>query len=193
MLTVSERELERRRKISQTLTGRSLSVEHRSKLSAAKKGKTLTEEWKANIGRAHRGMKRSAESRRRMSEANKGQVQKPEAIAAMRAKLTGRKVSEAERLLRSARAKRGVDHPRWRGGVSSENSRLRHSIESRIWRDAVFARDDHTCQHCHKRGGELNAHHIKSFSEHQELRFDVSNGITLCEPCHRAVHRRKDL
>ena len=56
----------------------------------------------------------------------------------------------------------------------------------RLWREAVFKRDDYTCQNCGKRGGKLNADHIKLFALFPELRFKVSNGRTLCNaPCHR--------
>jgi len=54
----------------------------------------------------------------------------------------------------------------------------------------VFERDEHTCQDCGQRGGKLNAHHIKSYIDHVELRLDVDNGITLCCDCHKLRHRR---
>jgi predicted nucleic acid-binding Zn ribbon protein len=64
---------------------------------------------------------------------------------------------------------------------------LRNSAEYRRWRTAVFERDDYTCQGCGIRGNELHADHIKSFAHHPELRFDLTNGRTLCVPCHRAT------
>lgn len=69
--------------------------------------------------------------------------------------------------------------------VTPELERLRHSAEYREWRTAIFVRDDYTCQGCGQRGGTLHADHIKAFAHYPELRFDVSNGRTLCVPCHK--------
>lgn len=80
-------------------------------------------------------------------------------------------------------------HWNYKGGISSENHIIRNSTEIKIWRSKVFKRDNYTCQHCNKKGGELNAHHIKTFAKFPELRFDVNNGLTLCKNCHINLHK----
>jgi len=80
--------------------------------------------------------------------------------------------------------KLGVKHPNWKGGISSKQSKLRGQIEFKLWKNAVFARDNWTCQECGQRGGRLNAHHIKPFAQYPELRFAIDNGKTLCYKCH---------
>ena len=67
----------------------------------------------------------------------------------------------------------------------------RFTQEYKDWRMAVFKRDNFTCQKCGVVGRELNAHHIKPYAKYKELRYDLSNGITLCEDCHKLVHKRR--
>ena len=69
-----------------------------------------------------------------------------------------------------------------------ELDKLRKTEEYRVWRIAVVERDEYTCQHCEKTGGRLHAHHIKTFKMHEELRYEVSNGVTLCGKCHEDLH-----
>ena len=57
--------------------------------------------------------------------------------------------------------------------------------ELSIWRKDVFKRDNFTCQKCGEKSGKIEAHHIKSWSEYPDLRFDVGNGLTLCQCCHK--------
>lgn len=81
-------------------------------------------------------------------------------------------------------AQRGNKSHRWQGGITPILETERRRIEFRLWREAVFTRDNWTCQECKIRGGKLRAHHIKSFAKFPELRFALDNGITLCERCH---------
>lgn len=67
----------------------------------------------------------------------------------------------------------------------------RNYPEYSTWRNNVFQRDEYTCQSCGQVGGELNAHHIKEYKKHKELRLDLNNGTTLCKECHKKLHRLK--
>lgn len=79
----------------------------------------------------------------------------------------------------------GEQHYNWQGGKTPENQRLRRSKEYRAWRKKVFERDNYTCQECKQRGGYLEADHIKPWALYTELRFELTNGRTLCLSCHR--------
>lgn len=85
----------------------------------------------------------------------------------------------------------GPSHWNWQGGVSYNNQLGRKRQVAKQWRVAVFNRDGYTCQVCHRVGGKLHAHHIKSWAHFKELRFDVANGVTLCESCHALTHGRR--
>jgi hypothetical protein len=83
---------------------------------------------------------------------------------------------------------RGVDHHNWKGGITSENRKIRTSAEYRNWRKLVLKRDNYTCRECGATDKELSAHHIKSFVDFPEDRFDINNGITLCLDCHKETN-----
>ena len=82
-------------------------------------------------------------------------------------------------------------HWNYKGGITPENKVARNSSEMNFWRKSVFERDKYTCKKCETKGGSLNAHHIKHFATHPELRTVLSNGITLCVNCHREIHKIK--
>ena len=102
---------------------------------------------------------------------------------------------------------KGIKPPSRRGirpwnyeGKTILQEQIRKCFEYRQWRSDVFTRDNFTCQHCLKKGGKLNADHIKEFAiilkeyniktlgeslNCQEL-WNINNGRTLCLECHRS-------
>ena len=107
-----------------------------------------------------------------------------------------------ETRIRMSKENRGENSSRWDGGKTPLNKMIRESFEYREWIYKVFKRDNYTCQKCKRHGGYLEAHHIKLFSsilkeyniktmedarKCNEL-WDVNNGITYCENCHKEEH-----
>jgi hypothetical protein len=94
---------------------------------------------------------------------------------------------------------RGSNHPNWMGGITPLVARIRHCGKYVEWRKAIFHRDNYTCQICGVRGGWIEADHfpipfsnifhknrIESLEQAIDCSefWDVSNGRTLCRPCH---------
>ncbi len=84
--------------------------------------------------------------------------------------------------------KRGKDHWNWQGGITPRHESIRRSREYKLWRNAVYERDNWTCVWCGSKGTRLEADHIKRFSEFPALRFAIDNGRTLCKPCHKKTN-----
>lgn len=80
----------------------------------------------------------------------------------------------------------GEKNPNWKDGICKENYKQRRSERFKKWREKVFKRDDYTCWICGEIGKILHPHHLKEFSIYPELRFEINNGLTLCEFCHKA-------
>ncbi len=72
-----------------------------------------------------------------------------------------------------------------------EENKTRHSDPIYIkWRKTIFTKNNYICQKCNQKGGQLNAHHIKSWASNKSLRLAKSNGITFCEDCHKKFHKK---
>lgn len=166
---------------------------HRLINSRAKTGVKQSKETIENRVRKNTGQKRSAEVRHRMSLAQKGRIITEEArkkisksvsISLMGNKrCLGHKPS-LETRKKLSEALKGEKCFWWDGGKTAVNSLVRRSLEYRLWREAVFKRDNWTCQECKKRGSTMHAHHIKPFYLFPELRLSIDNGMTLCIECH---------
>ena len=83
---------------------------------------------------------------------------------------------------------KGSEHWNWKGGISKENDH-RDSNDYKQWRLQVYQRDGYKCVKCGSKE-KLNAHHIFAWQFYPEKRYDVNNGMTLCEKCHIKIHQK---
>lgn len=90
----------------------------------------------------------------------------------------------------------------WKGGVTPQRIIECRKLKYKEFIKLVLMRDKYICQLCGVKTTtgkkvKLEVHHIKSYAEHIDLRYDISNVITLCRPCHintmRKPTRRKIL
>lgn len=63
----------------------------------------------------------------------------------------------------------------------------RSSDTYRSWRSGVYKRDGFRCRACRSKSN-LHAHHIVPWSVSVAQRFDIDNGVLLCQPCHVKQH-----
>lgn len=103
----------------------------------------------------------------------------------------------------------GENNSSWKGGTKSVYDRFRGLNEYWYWRKAVLERDNNCCTQCYAHE-KLHAHHLKflrfliedycKVSDKlikeltiEDLRnpffYDVNNGLTLCETCHKKWHK----
>jgi len=83
----------------------------------------------------------------------------------------------------------GITEEEWKGFTKRRRFKERRNIN---WREFIFNRDNYTCQICGKRGCNLNSHHIKSWKNYPKLRFDTTNGISLCVECHNMTKGKEE-
>lgn len=98
----------------------------------------------------------------------------------------------------------GKNNPNWKGGVYPEHLKIRHSVEMKRWRLAVFKRDKYTCVLCsrkRKKGDRVILHadhypktfaallkefNLKTYEGAKVCKefWDISLGRTLCREDH---------
>ena len=170
--------------------GMKMSKEHKEKLSRTHKGKPLSKGTLDNLlkmAKERKGKKRptrSEEWRKNMSISLKGKKFSEERKEKMKAIFKGKTNSGSFKKGDSSKEK----HWNWKGGITPIHLLIRNSVEYKIWRKAVFERDNYTCIWCgDNKGGNLEADHIKPFAHYPELRFAIDNGRTLCKKCHKTT------
>ena len=98
-------------------------------MSDALKGRKIT--WGNKISKAKKGTIFTDEHRKKLSLAKKGV-----------------KFSEERKQNMRRMARRGEKNNMWKGGITPINTKIRTSLEYKLWRTAVFERDHYTCKVC---------------------------------------------
>ncbi len=191
-----ERTEEIREKISKKLTGRSIPIDVRKKISVGI-SKIMTPELRKKIGKKLSGNKShlwrgglpKCKDCGKTINYRRKRCKKCASIESS---------SRPEVRMKLSQSHKGAKSYLWKGGITPINQSIRSSLEYRLWREAVFARDNWTCVWCGQRSGNgikiiLNADHIQKFAYFPELRFAIDNGRTLCKECHYKRHRNWDL
>ncbi|NCN22589.1 hypothetical protein GW934_03825 [Candidatus Falkowbacteria bacterium] len=144
------------------------------------KGKYRSQETKRKMSLAHKGKiphEITDEIRRKMSEAKRGTI---------------RPLWVREKL---SKARKGNKNPSWKGGINFRKKRdKRNDSAYQAWIKAIKERDNWKCKINNKDCyGYCEVHHILSWRKYPELRYNINNGITLCQfhhPRKRVEERR---
>ena len=197
---------------SRAWLGKKHTEEQKRKISLGNKGKIFSQETREKIRLSRLGKKASEETKIKLSLAKKGVPKSESHILGM---IRGARRGKDHPMFGKTGAFKGKHHTKeskqklslskkgkpmfktrgekchlWKGGITPVNQKIKSSLEWRIWREAVYVRDNYTCQKCKVRGGiTLHPHHILNFSQYPELRFAIDNGITFCKKCHIYFHK----
>ncbi|MCK5601599.1 hypothetical protein KAR91_07020 [Candidatus Pacearchaeota archaeon] len=159
---------------------KTLSREHRSSISDSAKD---------NPNYGMRGKKHSVKSREKMRLARLGKTNsnnRNNKISSTRKKL----IKMGKIKITGCVINIGENHWNWKGGIAPLHKVMRAKSMWKIWREAVFLRDNFTCQNkncefCqNKIGVVLHPHHIIPVAVRKDLVFNIHNGITYCEDFH---------
>jgi len=86
-----------------------------------------------------------------------------------------------------SKAMSGENHPMWKGGLAFRKPNEKKHLSSKYmgWVGSVKSRDGWKCKIANSDcNGRLEAHHILNWTDYPELRYEINNGITLCQAHH---------
>lgn len=160
-----------------------------------------------NIHGRPKGIKTSPEAIERVRQAKleyyrnggvhpmSGRRHSPETREKMRLRKLGTSVTE-ETKKKISKSFSGQNHWNWKEDRSLLIKRDRRNDSLYVrWRKDVKTRDGYKCQMTHtgECSGRIEVHHIRSWKDYPLLRYEITNGITLCHAHHprkRAEEKR---
>lgn len=57
------------------------------------------------------------------------------------------------------------------------------------WSYKVKEQANFTCDCCNNKNNKLNSHHLNNWNTYREQRYNLENGVCLCEQCHKEFHK----
>ncbi|HOV89038.1 MAG TPA: hypothetical protein PLB74_03225 [Candidatus Paceibacterota bacterium] len=186
-------------------------IEKREIIECYQKGNSLAEVgdmFNITIGAVHYILKKNNIDRRKLSDANtaKWTEEKRKAQSEKRKGIASSALGKTWQLkhIKKYPTRAGEKSHLWKGGKTKLSSKIRNSVEYKIWRKQVFERDNYSCVECgrkRKKGDRviIDADHISPFSKilddfnitfieeavSCEKLWDIENGRTLCRECHK--------
>ena len=165
---------EHKRKLSESHKGKKQSPEHLAKRLAAMKGKTGNK----------KGFKHTQETKDKISK-NSARF------------FLGKKLSDEhnKKCHQNQVYFSGEKSRRWIKDRTQLKISRKHSYDTlyREWSSNVKKRDNWKCRITDKNcSGRLESHHILSWRDYPELRYDINNGITLCHKHHPRKHEDEE-
>lgn len=91
--------------------------------------------------------------------------------------------------------KTGSLNPNFKDGSSPERQRLYIQSAGKEFLKKIYARDGYRCRRCDAPKStpkSIHGHHISPWAGNAGLRFDESNVVTICRPCHSWIHSKKN-
>lgn len=92
---------------------------------------------------------------------------------------------------------RGENHYKWKSELTDEDRKKNLSrltlFGYKDWRIGIFIKYENKCVVCGnktKKDNKIVAHHLNSWNNHKDERFDINNGVAICEKHHIEFHSK---
>lgn len=152
--------IETKKKISESQKGKKMPL--RTKEHCEKIRQSLIEQWRSGKRKPFFGLKYTEKSKQKMRLAKLGKKQSPEHIQKRANSNRHYRIKDRSLLKKANEERNDYAHRDW-----SKNVKKRDNWKCRI--------DNCDCN------GKVVAHHILPWRNYPELRYNISNGITLCQ------------
>ncbi len=84
---------------------------------------------------------------------------------------------------------RGENHYAWDDSLTDNERLSNRGLEYKTWAYKVKEQFDFKCDKCFKESdGDMVSHHLFNYKDNPSSRYDIDNGVCLCEKCHIAFH-----